>query len=96
MRGSSLLSPWRFSITFCFSGPFRSKRPLVEFFSAIKTKKNIVDKKYRKVLKQLKSKIKSSNIIEVSERLELELIVQLSIRDDSLGIAFYFENFRKL
>ena len=61
----------------------------------IRNKRRIVDKKYRKQLKDLIHKVKTTNIIEVTDRLELELIVQLGIRD-VVSTTFYIENYEIL
>lgn len=70
----------------------------VEFYSDwhLIRKHRRIDKKYRKKIKVLKNKLRTSNIFEVTDRLELELIVQLSIRDDTIGTAFYFEDYKIL
>lgn len=59
----------------------------------IRRRGRIIDKEYRKALKILVRKLKSTNILEVADRTELELIVQLGIRG-VIATAYYFEDYK--
>jgi hypothetical protein len=83
---SILIKLWLYNKLFVESNIYKTK---------IRKKHNVIDKQFRKLYTKLFNKFAKNDFVNVENKDELELLVQLSTKD-AIYAAFYFEEYELL